>query len=42
MKRKLMKLSAAVGLAIVSTAAFAAANGGCGMECCLKMLECCC
>lgn len=42
MKKKLIKVSAAVGLAIVSSVALAAASGNCGMECCLKMLECCC
>lgn len=42
MKKKLVKISAVVGLALVSTAAYAAANGCCGsIECCLKMLGCC-
>lgn len=40
--KKLIKLSALAGLAVVSTAAFAAANSCCGtLECCLQMLGCC-
>jgi hypothetical protein len=43
MKMKLIKLAAAAGLVVVSTAAFAATNGCCGsIECCLKMLAACC
>lgn len=42
MKNKLIKLSAAAGLALASTAAFAAVNGCCAsIECCLMMLGCC-
>ena len=41
-KKKLIKVAAVMGLAAVSTAAFAAANGCCGsIECCMKMLGCC-
>jgi hypothetical protein len=42
MKKKLIKIGAAIGLVLGSTAAFAAANGCCGsIECCLQMLACC-
>ena len=42
MKKKLIKVSTVLGLAAVSTAAFAASQGCCAsIECCLKMLGCC-
>ncbi|WP_267873324.1 hypothetical protein [Massilia yuzhufengensis] len=42
MKKKLAKIAAVAGLAVVSTAAFAATKGCCGsIECCLRMLGCC-
>lgn len=41
MKKNLLKLSALLGFAAVSTAALAA-NSCCGtLECCLKMMGCC-